>query len=78
MSAAVKTTDADGKAAANGGVPEDQRFTKTGWAPRFGSGETEEEKQDTRTLLDHQTFLEGKLDESLFGGKAHSESFNQY
>jgi hypothetical protein len=39
-----------------------------GWEPRFGTGETAEEKEDTRNLLDHQTFLEGKLDEKFYGG----------
>ena len=70
ISAAVATTtDSDGKTAVNGVPPEAERWKKTGWEPRFGSGETAEEKEDTRTLLDHQTFLEGKLDERLFGGK---------
>ena len=57
---------------------EDQdEWHKVGWAPRFGSGETEEEKGDERNLLDHQTHLEGKLDEKFFGGVyniAHTQS----
>ena len=53
------------------GVPppeEEDQWHKVGWAPRFGSGETDEDKQDERNLLDHQTALEGKLDEKFFGG----------
>ena len=70
LAAAVEPTDkTNGKIITNGVPPEDARWKKTGWTPRFGSGETAEEREDTRTLLDHQTFLEGKLDESLFGGK---------
>jgi hypothetical protein len=55
---------------ANGGLPEQERWARdrVGWEPRFGTGETDEEKEDTRNLLDHQTFLEGKLDEKFYGG----------
>lgn len=52
----------------NGAPPEEEdQWSKLGWAPRFGSGETEEDKTEV-SLLDHQTFLEGKLDEKFFGG----------
>lgn len=52
----------------DGAVPEDdEQWSKLGWAPRFGSGETEEDKEEG-SLLDHQTLLEGKLDEKFFGG----------
>ena len=52
----------------NGAPPEEEaQWSKVGWAPRFGSGETEEDK-DERNLLDHQTALEGKIDEKFFGG----------
>ncbi len=55
---------------ANGAPPEDDKenWSKVGWAPRFGTGETEEDKKDEGNLLDHQTFLEGKLDDKFFGG----------
>jgi hypothetical protein len=53
---------------ANGAPPENENWEKVGWAPRFGSGETEEDKKDETNLLDHQTALEGKLDDKFFGG----------
>ena len=62
------TAAVDGKTAVNGIAPEEDRWKRAGWAPRFGTGETAEEKEDNRTLLDHQTFLEGKLDEKFYGG----------
>lgn len=56
---------------ANGAPPDDAaNWSKVGWAPRFGSGETEEDKKDHTSLLDHQTLLEGKLDDKFFGGQA--------
>ncbi|OAP56290.1 hypothetical protein AYL99_09469 [Fonsecaea erecta] len=58
--------------AANGIAPEEeQEWRKVGWAPRFGSGETEEE-QEEGNLLDHQTALEGRLDERFFGDWYHN------
>ncbi len=41
---------------------------KTGWAPRFGQGSITE-AEAAESLLDHQTFLESKLGDRLFGGK---------
>ncbi|EXJ62023.1 hypothetical protein A1O7_02455 [Cladophialophora yegresii CBS 114405] len=58
--------------AANGVPPEEEeQWHKVGWAPRFGSGEKEED-MDERNLLDHQTALEGKLDEKFFGDWYHN------
>lgn len=60
---------AGGKAgpATNGVPPEpEEDWSKLGWAPRFGSGETEEDKEGN--LLDHQTLLESKLDDRFYGG----------
>lgn len=55
--------------AANGAPPEDDsNWEKVGWAPRFGTGETAEDKKEESNLLDHQTILEGKLDDKFFGG----------
>ncbi|EXJ87509.1 hypothetical protein A1O3_04469 [Capronia epimyces CBS 606.96] len=58
---------------ANGAPPEEEEedWTKVGWAPRFGSGETQEDK-DAGNLLDHQTLLEGKLDEKFYGDWYHN------
>lgn len=44
-----------------------EQWSKLGWAPRFGTGETAEDKEEG-TLLDHQTFIEGKLDDKFYGG----------
>ncbi|KAL4991822.1 hypothetical protein BDW68DRAFT_127780 [Aspergillus falconensis] len=54
-------------------VDDAQRWARdrTGWAPRFIHEETQEE-HDEATLLDHQTFLEGKLDEKFFGDWYHN------
>jgi Ca2+-dependent lipid-binding protein len=59
---------------ANRIAPEQERWAadKTGWAPRFGDGMTATEREDTSTLLDHQTFLEGRLDEKFFGDWYHN------
>ena len=50
----------------DGGMDEDMRWARdrTGWAPRFELPKPEDEG----TLLDHQTFLDGKLDDKFFGG----------
>lgn len=51
-------------------MTEDLRWARdrTGWAPRFHEEPTEEEKAEG-TLLDHQDFLESRLDDKFFGGK---------
>jgi hypothetical protein len=73
--------DGDGQpTSANGVPPEQERWARdrVGWEPRFGTGETAEEKEDTGTLLDHQTFLEGKLDEKFYGGGCENSSGNHH
>ena len=63
---------ADGKPGlANGHIPQDEkaRYTdKVGWAPRFGQGSITETEAG-ESLLDHQTFLESKLDDKFYGGE---------
>ena len=64
----------DGKSAvANGHLTHDDaaRYEKTGWAPRFGQGSITEEEA-AESLLDHQTFLESKLDDKFFGDWYHN------
>lgn len=63
----------DPKAAqANGAPPEeDSRWDRVGWAPRFGMGDGAEEDDGT-TMLDHQTWLEGKLDDKFYGDWYHN------
>lgn len=56
---------------ANGHAPEldeEQRWQRVGWAPRFGMPGSDE-PEDESTLLDHQTWLEGKLEDKFFGGR---------
>ena len=49
---------------------EDSRWARdrTGWGPRFGQGDPEDDEGPS--LLDHQTMLEGKLDDKWFGGRS--------
>ncbi|KAG8533716.1 uncharacterized protein KY384_001457 [Bacidia gigantensis] len=47
------------------------RYEKTGWAPRFGQGDLTEEEAG-ESLLDHQTYLEGRLDDKFFGDWYHN------
>ena len=56
-----------------GADDEDLRWdrNRTGWAPKFVHEPTDEEKEEG-TLLDHQTFLEGKLDDKFFGDWYHN------
>lgn len=58
----------------NGLMNRDEKETfeqKTGWAPRFGNGNLTEEEANV-SLLDHQTFVESKLDEKFFGDWYHN------
>ncbi|KAH7121139.1 C2 domain-containing protein [Dendryphion nanum] len=58
----------------NGKLPEldeDARWERVGWAPRFGMPGSEEE-QDEGSMLDHQTWLEGKLEDKFFGDWYHN------
>ncbi|CAK4031807.1 related to membrane bound C2 domain (vp115) [Lecanosticta acicola] len=57
-------------AQANGHVGRDgeEEFAKVGWAPRFGNPADNEEV----IYQDHQTFLEGKIDDKFFGDWYHN------
>ncbi|KAF1978894.1 tricalbin [Bimuria novae-zelandiae CBS 107.79] len=58
----------------NGHIPqpdEDDEWGRVGWAPRFGMPGSELQ-EDEATLLDHQTFLEGKLEDKFFGDWYHN------
>ena len=64
----------DGKPVeANGHLTRDDvaRYAKTGWAPRFGQGDLTEEEAG-ESLLDHQTFLEARIDDKFFGDWYHN------
>ena len=58
---------------ANGHLSHDDaaQYEKTGWAPRFGTGSITETEAG-ESLLDHQTFLESKLDDKFFGDWYHN------
>ena len=65
---AISTID-DPTATANGHAAVDDEYSRVGWAPRFGNpGETDDDN-DGR---DHQTFLEGKIDDKFFGDWYHN------
>ncbi|KAJ5975097.1 Tricalbin [Penicillium waksmanii] len=55
------------------GADDDMRWARdrTGWEPKFHKERTEEEDAEG-TLLDHQTFLEGRLPEKFFGDWYHN------
>ena len=59
------------KSEASGEVIDTERWdpVKVGWAPRFGNGDSADNEA---TLLDHQTFIESKLDEKFFGDWYHN------
>ncbi|KAF2151631.1 tricalbin [Myriangium duriaei CBS 260.36] len=57
-------------ASTNGAIDQKDDWTKVGGAPRFGLGEDKEDEGSS--LLDHQTFLEGKLDSKFFGDWYHN------
>lgn len=59
--------DAQGRPLADGADPEAKEppYARTGWAPKFGWGP---QGAETESLLDHTTWLEGRLPNSLYGG----------
>jgi hypothetical protein len=66
--------DKDGKpvsTAVNGVLDQDEKerwVARTGWAPRFGNDDPKDDEGPS--LLDHETWVEGKLDDKFFGGKS--------
>jgi Ca2+-dependent lipid-binding protein len=60
---------------ANGHAPEldeDARWERVGWAPRFGMPGSEDKDQDDGTMLDHQTWLEGRIEDKFYGDWYHN------
>jgi hypothetical protein len=58
---------------ANGALTRDEKdrwVERTGWAPRFGNGDPKDDEGPT--LLDHETWLEGNIEDKFFGGKYYS------
>ncbi|UPX11961.1 Tricalbin-2 [Ascochyta rabiei] len=69
--------DLPSSSAANGHAPApesdpDARWERVGWAPRFGMPGSENKDEDEGTMLDHQTYLEGQLDDKFFGDWYHN------
>ncbi|KAL5320922.1 hypothetical protein ACEPPN_011732 [Leptodophora sp. 'Broadleaf-Isolate-01'] len=49
----------------------DRWVERTGWAPRFGNGVSSASIEE-ESLADHQTWVEGKLDDKFFGDWYHN------
>ncbi|KAI9802260.1 MAG: hypothetical protein M1825_002981 [Sarcosagium campestre] len=67
------TSASENGGAANGHISSDENarwVERSGWAPRFGNGADADDDQGT--LLDHQTWLEGRLDDKFFGDWYHN------
>jgi Ca2+-dependent lipid-binding protein len=60
---------------ANGHAPEldeDTRWERVGWAPRFGMPGSEDTEQDDGSMLDHQTWLESRIEDKFYGDWYHN------
>lgn len=67
------TKDKNGAPGANSAIDtEDEArwVERAGWAPRFGAGVEAAAADAEPSLADHQTWVEGKLDDKFFGGKS--------
>lgn len=61
----------------DGQLPEDEDaewVERVGWAPRFGNGSSGDSIEDGENMLDHQTWIEGQLDDKFFGGMGPAKS----
>jgi hypothetical protein len=60
--------DEQGKPLADGADPEAEEvpYSRTGWSPRMGWPTDDATEQDS--LLDHATWVEGQLPDTLYGG----------
>jgi hypothetical protein len=66
--AVVVSKDANGAAVENGDTSSESIMGKTtGWAPRFGW--PTESVHGAESLLDHSTWLEGRISDKLYGGE---------
>ena len=58
--------DADGnKLTGSDPGAQEAPYSRTGWAPKFGLGDS---TLKSESLLDHSTWLEGRLPDNLYGG----------
>jgi Ca2+-dependent lipid-binding protein len=68
------TTTANGTKV-NGHAPEldeDARWQRVGWAPRFGMPGSDDPDHDDGSMLDHQTWLEGRIEDKFYGDWYHN------
>ena len=71
MAAALPAKGQDDKPSENGQMSAAEKaewVESSGWPPRFGPGSVHESEEED-TLLDHQTWVEGILDDKYFGGE---------
>lgn len=63
-------TDAHGNQLTGGEDPDakDAPFSRTGWAPKLGW--PSDSAKEGESLLDHATWVEGKLPDKFFGGES--------
>ncbi|TAQ88025.1 hypothetical protein B7494_g3660 [Chlorociboria aeruginascens] len=60
---------------ANGHIDKEDEarwIERAGWAPRFGNGDSD--SLEGETLADHQTWVEGKLEDKFFGDWYHNSA----
>lgn len=69
--------DANGKPIGDGADPgaKEPPYLRTGWAPKMGW--PSEKISESASLLDHSTWLEARLPDSLYGGEMlhHSDDY---
>ncbi|KAJ6018194.1 hypothetical protein N7451_001573 [Penicillium sp. IBT 35674x] len=70
---ALIAEDANAPEGQKGDMDEDMRWARnrTGWAPKLHEERTAEEEAEG-TLLDHQTFLEGRISDKFYGDWYHN------
>jgi hypothetical protein len=71
LAAPVKGSKQSEQPVANGYIDDDEDarwIERAGWAPRFGSGDSGE-SMEGESLLDHQTWMEGKIEDKFYGGR---------
>ena len=66
------TANGEDKANGHAEPDEDARWDRVGWAPRFGMPGSEDKEQDESTLLDHQTWLESRIEDKFYGDWYHN------
>lgn len=71
----AKDKDGEPLVKGSGQVPEDDYtrwVERTGWAPRFGAGDDDSSSLQGVSMLDHQTWVESQLPDTLYGDWYHN------